>query len=104
MALLGLLNKETLVRPRLASRLNRVLAIGVIGAGLCAAPVRAQQKTDTIPAYRNRILGIFDVLTGQPIEGVLVKDILNKTSSLTTKTGTVGLFFLPDGGAFVSIT
>jgi hypothetical protein len=53
--------------------------------------------------YRFRLLGVYDATTGEPIEGVEVADMLNKNSSLTSKTGTVSLFFLPDGGGFVRL-
>jgi len=56
-----------------------------------------------LPAYRGRILGVFDANTGEPIEGAQVSDVLSKMSSLTTKTGTVSLVFLPDSGSIIRV-
>ena len=70
---------------------------------LAAASVRAQEAPAPLPAYRGRILGVFDANTGEPIEGAQVTDVLSKMSSLTTKTGTVSLIFLPDSGSIVRV-
>ena len=61
-------------------------------------------KPAAIPAYRLRILGVFDGESGQPIEGASVIDITTGTRALTTATGTVSLAFLPEGGTPLRIT
>lgn len=79
---------------------------------LYAIPARAQNPPSssasppaqvTVPGYRFRVLGVYDASTGDPVEGVEVADVLNGNKSVTTKTGTVSLIFLPDGGALVRL-
>jgi hypothetical protein len=75
---------------------------------LAASPLAAQDSSRAKPqppsaAYRNRLLGAFDEQNGEPIEGLEVVDIASGTTALTTKTGTVSLAFLPDGGSLIRL-
>jgi hypothetical protein len=68
-------------------------------------PARAAASARAaLPGYRYRLLGVFDQLTGDPIVGAEVMDMKTGTKALTTKTGTVSLIFLPEGGTPVRIT
>jgi TonB-dependent receptor-like protein len=70
------------------------------------AHTSAAQGTSTAspaPAYRNRLAGVYDGATGATIEGASVTDLKSGTLARTTKTGTVSLSFLPDGGSLVEV-
>jgi hypothetical protein len=56
-----------------------------------------------VPPYRNRIVGVFDAQTYQPVEGAEVSDVMVGTKSVTSSTGNVSLFFLPAGASLVRI-
>jgi hypothetical protein len=72
-------------------------------AVLAASAADAQDSTAKPPAaapiarYKLRVLGTFDEQSGDPIDGVEVMDVGSGTTAITTKTGIVSLFFLPDG-------
>lgn len=76
-----------------------VLILGIISASAASA----QDPSSPLPAYRNRLLGVYDLATGEPVEGAAITDMKSGTVALTTKTGTVSLIFLPDGGATIQI-
>lgn len=61
---------------------------------------RAGDSASTgVEPWRFRILGVFDNDTGESIEGAEIVDVLTGTTATTTKTGTVSLTFLPEGGS-----
>lgn len=77
------------------------LCLAVSFLALATARVPAQS---TVPAYRARVLGVFDEMTGEPIEGVRILDLASGNSAQTTQTGTVSLLFLPDGGSLIRLS
>ena len=82
------------------------LAICLVSAVAGAQQTPPPTQTPPSPAvqpYRGRVLGVYDASTGDPIEGAQVTDVASGTFALTTKTGTVSLIFLPDGGGIVRI-
>jgi len=52
---------------------------------------------DNLPRYRFRIVGIYDVGTGDPLPNVDVIDSVSGNRVQSTATGTVSLFFVPEG-------
>jgi hypothetical protein len=58
---------------------------------------------EPLPAYRVRVLGVYDSHSGQPIGGAEIVDVGSGTSVETTRSGTATLSFLPDGGNLIRI-
>jgi hypothetical protein len=54
-------------------------------------------------AFRARLLGVFDDITGDPISGAEVADSTSGTFAVTTSTGTVSLAFLSQGVSTVRV-
>src|SRR5438105_1614836 len=74
-----------------------MLVVGATVQGQQAAAAR------TPASYRSRLLGVYNIDSGLPIEDAQVTDVLSGTSARTTKTGTVSLVYLPDGGSLVRV-
>jgi hypothetical protein len=82
------------------------LALGSAGAQGNGKPDSAAKPAAArviVPAYRNRVVGVFDGQTFQPVEGVEVSDMMGGNKSLTSSTGNVSLFFLPEGASLVRL-
>ncbi len=62
----------------------------VVGAVSVAFPATSGAQR----AGPSRIIGVYDSLTGAPMEGVRIRDVLNGTIAITTATGTANLAFL----------
>lgn len=79
----------------------------IVGALVACAATAAAQTPDKpaakAPAYRFRLLGVYDAMSGDPVEGVEVIDMLSGTKAETTKDGILSLFYLPDGGSLVRL-
>ena len=66
-------------------------------------PANANSPLSVMPRYRLRLLGVFDASSGDPIEGAEVEDIMSGVSARTTTTGTVSLFYVPEGTTLLRI-
>ena len=80
-----------------------LMALGLAIVANAQTPPRAQPQAEGLPAYRARLMGVYDATTGDPIEGVRVLDLGTGVSSATTTTGTISLLYLPDGGGLVRL-
>jgi hypothetical protein len=97
---------------RVAGVVATALAVAMVFAAVFAAAVPRRATAQTPPsapaaavnnAYRYRLLGVYDEQSGEPVEGVEVSDMLAGNKSLTSKTGTVSLFFLAEGTSLVRL-
>lgn len=78
------------------------LATAIATADLLPAQAHGQEQV-ALPKYRARLLGVYDDASGSAIEGVRVLALSTGMSAETSTTGTVALFFLPDGGGLVRL-
>jgi hypothetical protein len=81
------------------------MRIAWVALAMCvSAGSRARsQGAAPLPTYRLRVLGVFDSQSGLPVEGAEVTDVFSHTTAVTTKTGTVSLAFLPEGGSMLRV-
>lgn len=70
---------------------------------LAATSAAAQAIPSVGPVTRGRLVGVYDDQTGEPLEGVQVRDVVTGLSALTTATGTLSLFFVDTTGGVLSI-
>jgi hypothetical protein len=71
--------------------------IALAGAVATAAAQSDSTPLSKVPAYRRRLIGIYDDKSGDPVAGVRVLDVLSGTSMVTSKTGSAVLIFVPEG-------
>src|SRR5262249_51305736 len=69
-----------------------------------SAAASPRDSATTVPAYRYRLLGVFDESTGDPVAGAHVTDTRTGDYVTTTETGTISLIFLPEGKSQLKIT
>ena len=87
-----------MIRKRIVLALLGSLIMVVGERGLAQSP-----DSTTIPAYRKRLLGVYDDRTGDAIVDADVISVLNGMSMRTSSSGAVTLVILPDGGGLVRI-
>jgi len=84
------------------ARLERWCLRAMIASGIPIAFVAStvfSQATDSTRQAPARIIGVFDARSGQPLQGVQVRDAFSGSYVMTTATGTARLDFLTFRGA-----
>jgi hypothetical protein len=64
---------------------------------------KARPAKERYPGFPGRLVGVFDELTGQPVEGATVTDLLTRQSALTSRTGDLRLYFVDSVSSLVRI-
>ncbi len=83
--------------------MSMVLVAGVAGVARTQVVSPTPRTTVDTATYRNRLLGVFDAASGKPLEGASITDLRTGVNALTTRTGTVSLWFIPEGSTFVQV-
>ncbi len=84
-------------RAGFRSSIQRVCIVAIAAViATVPSPVCAQQRP-------NRLLGVFDDATSQPVAGAEVIDVATGTKAITSETGTVTLAFLELGTTVVKV-
>jgi hypothetical protein len=77
---------------------SRVVSIGLVAIAVSVAQAQRDSTPLTrVPAYRRRLVGIYDAQSGDPVADVRIIDVLSGVSMLTSQTGTAVLVFVPEG-------
>lgn len=93
-------------RPRRrSSKIAHTLWVLVL-AGMDYGPLggQARPRSDTVAAIMGaRILGVLDEQSGEPVVDAVVTDAITGDHALTTRTGTVSLWFVKAKGSIVQV-
>lgn len=81
---------------------ERAAAI-VMAALAFMAPSRAWPQAPAKPAFLGRIVGVYDDLSGNPLDSVEIRDMITGSFAYTTSTGTLSLFFVDTAGSLLRI-
>lgn len=80
-----------------------VVSLMVLLTFSTALLAQATTPPEPLPAFRHRVLGVFNAETGAPIETALVSDIVGGAAAYTSNTGTMSLAFLPEGASVIRV-
>src|SRR4051812_24778562 len=79
----------------------KALVVASIIAVLASGSVQPQASAPV--RVSGRIVGVYDDQSGEPLEGVEIRNLFNGWSVLTTATGTALLSFVDTTGAILSL-
>jgi hypothetical protein len=81
--------------------MRAMIACGVLWAATASGQASPPAAQNTAPPFTGRIVGVYNDVTGEPIDSVEVRDMMGGSSALTTSTGTVALSFVADSGSLI---
>jgi hypothetical protein len=81
--------------------MRAMAACGVLWAATASGQTSPPAAKSTAPPFTGRIVGVYNDVTGEPIDSVEVRDMMGGSSALTTSTGTVALSFVADSGSLI---
>jgi hypothetical protein len=84
-------------------RLGTAFVVLLAEAAVALAQPAGGTATGAAHVRVGRLVGVFDLDTGQPIDGARVLDLRTGWSALTTSTGTLSLFFVDTAGTLIRI-
>lgn len=73
------------------------------GSYAVGADEKAKAASPRYAGFAGRLVGVFDEVSGQPIEGATVTDLLSRESAVTSRTGDLTLFFVDSSGGLIRI-
>lgn len=80
-----------------------MIACSVVWAAGASGQAPPQATVSPAVRFTGRVVGVYDDLTGKPIDSVEVRDMVGGSSAFTTSTGTVALSFVADSGSLIRL-
>lgn len=94
------MNERTGAPSRFFHLLFAFLFVGLVGGPLDA---QTRPPVDSAATIRGRLLGVYDNESGEPIADAVVTDAVTGDHALTSRTGTVSLWFVKATGSIVQV-
>jgi hypothetical protein len=91
------------MRRALGGTLRSLLPLLTLLMYSTVALAQVAPAPEPLPAFRNRVLGVFNAETGAPVEIALVSDVVSGAAAYTSNTGTLALTFLPEGASVIRV-
>lgn len=88
---------------RFRERTRALSSLIAIAALVTTHPPAAGAQARAARTVTGRLIGVYDELTGDPIDSVEVRDMLTGSYTFTSRTGAASLFFVDTAGTLVRI-